>query len=216
MRLSTITVNNAIVVSQPVYSPKQIINGKEVAQRCVFMVFVAKRNKKAKSNYLRLVTWGRYADLCATMCQPGSSIDANLTPNSYLTHVTLPSGEKIPTPEVSFTVDNIVLCDVTKKAIKAEIAAGHRPVKWDDPTHPDFVVWGHILKLRMNTKYDSNKTTYGFATVHLEKKPVKYIILDEYKRKKRSAHARLYKHPRYINVKGTTVVIKETKVDPKM
>jgi hypothetical protein len=75
------------------------------------------------------------------------------------------AGQPITTSKIGFTVRDLIFGEESEKHIAEEIAGGIRPINWNVKTHPDYAVWGEMLKARQALQFDPSKPTFGFAKV---------------------------------------------------
>ena len=142
-----------------IYVPAHLKNGAFISQRASFSAYVnSNRGKKDSTgkvlgDLFNFTAWGKLADAMSRSCSVGRAMDLLCTPTSFLkpivdaagNPVMNRSGTQLQIPTVSFRIDDPVFAEEAAEVIARDLAAGLRPVGWDDRANQQAqTVWRQI------------------------------------------------------------------------
>lgn len=155
------------------------VQGKEVSAKASITVY-ANSNRgtnqadgsQGRTDTYTVVAWNKLAYTCALSLSPGKAIDVFTTPHSYMgNHYDINgqvfdrNNQPIMVRKVGFTIDRIIFGEESAKFAAQEVAAGRRPMNWNNPNHPDFQLWIDELKRRQQLVWDMQSPVFGFARI---------------------------------------------------
>ncbi len=170
--MASTTFAGVRVAGQLTYVPEYTKDDKTTKARCIIPVYM---NNGHSTSMFRLMAQGEMAAVCCTSLSIGKAIDAIAEPYSYQAFIFNEHGGRmkditnraLQTTKTVFIIKNIIFGEEAVKTITAEIATGHRPMNWHDPSHPDYHTWATILKQRQKTVFNVGDRSFGYARVVL-------------------------------------------------
>lgn len=166
----------------PSYVPSYIKAGetKPVSAKAEFNVYQNRGDKKMK---FKITAWGKMADSIARGGAPGKEICIFAEVQSYEAKVWMPQpdgssqfiakgdGTPLMNTKVGFTIQDIVWGGDSAKLIASEIQQGVRPPMWNQPGHPDAVLWSQTLNTRNAGQFAIGMVQFGYAKVNAQNVP---------------------------------------------
>jgi hypothetical protein len=161
------------VAGETLYIPDITDAGGKTTNRHIRIPVYMNERRSDRPNRFSLTGWGKLADVCANLLAVGTEFNCKCRPNSYQGRVfdrngqplLYPDGSPITTEKVSFSIvmDFKIIAD-SRKTIEAEIAAGKRPMNWDDGGAGQ-EAWRQARKVMAAQQYVPGSTTFGHARV---------------------------------------------------
>lgn len=149
--------------------------GKKISHRLQIPVYINSHrgnNGQGKSSLVQLTAWGELARKMALSCSPGSALDALVEINAYQGKVYQNGqelagldGQPLKTTRVGFTIMRMIFGEESKTWISTEMAAGRRPIGWNDESNPAYLQWKEELQRRSAMQYTGGDV-FGFAKVY--------------------------------------------------
>lgn len=150
---------------------------KVIQAKCKIAVYQNVRGKKLK---FEVTAWGKLADAIAKYGATGKAITIFGELNPYKGRVwmqtppgtprqcyTDASGQPIMSDKVGITIKSMNLGADSAKTIDEEIAAGIRPVGWNDTRSPGKQQWLNICAQRKAMQFQEGMQFFGYARVTL-------------------------------------------------
>ena len=168
------------------FTPEYSKNGVNISAKLeinAFMNLPGKANNgEGRNEIIKLTTWGKLAHVCAKSMSEGKEFNAfncelhvfdkrvfmpSLVQGQPGAPVLLPDGTPLTTKGNSFTIGKLTFGEESNKHIAREIAAGVRPLNWNQAGSVEAAQWKETLKARQAVQYDPNSPTgtYGYATI---------------------------------------------------
>lgn len=168
--LTSASFSGARVGTQPIYIPEHIKDNEKVDARCIIRVVI---NSGHSTSVFTLMAHGKLADICCKTLSNGRAIDAICKPTSSLANVFEDDGTQVTNKEnkpirivkTHFEILNIVFGEESVKTISDEIAAGKRPVHWNDVCHQDYQIWRNITEQRQSATLNVDDQSFGYARI---------------------------------------------------
>lgn len=161
------------VAGQTLYIPDVTDAGGKTTNRHIRIPVYMNERRSDRPNRFSITAWGKLADVCANLLAVGTEFNCKCRPNSYQGRVfdrngqplLYPDGSPITTEKVSFSIalDFKIIAD-SRKTIEAEIAAGKRPLGWDDGGAGQ-EAWRQARKIIAQQQYVPGAATFGHARV---------------------------------------------------